>query len=126
MQNEETFVNDTTGEQVLLPGLLKCWISWQTAYNLLDVAVDPENKLVHTSSRRLTSPGLPSGLCALDDADDELQSKIEACHASNRIQHRGSHRAQPGMVTASQRKEHRVNTPHHERKDNQTSTAHKQ
>jgi hypothetical protein len=48
-----------------------------------------------------------------DDDDDggELQSKIEARHASTWSQHSGSHWAQPGMVTARQHKSKKDHQP---------------
>jgi hypothetical protein len=60
-----------------------------------------------------------------DDDDDELQSEIEAQHASTRIQHKASHAAHPEMVTSRQRKGSRINNPHSERTDNRIFTEHK-
>jgi hypothetical protein len=45
-------------------------------------------------------------------------------YTSTRNGHRGSHRAQPGMVTARQQKQNRINNPHCERIDNHISTEH--
>jgi hypothetical protein len=47
--------------------------------------------------------------------------EIGARHASTRINHRGSHGAQPGTVTSRQRNENRISNPHHERTHNQIS-----
>jgi hypothetical protein len=61
----------------------------------------------------------------IDDADDAaLQSEIEAHRTATRNQHRGSHGAQLGMLTARQLKQNWINNPHHQRTYNQTSTEH--